>query len=161
MLSGRHAKSNKGDKLKRKTVDKKTDRRTDKRKLVLCTTKVKTNKATKNTFDLLTLKKMLAKNMIVPCKYAQPKDYSSTESKNYIRKIKESILKKKWKIPTIISVSIGGIYHITKPDHIKNILAIKSISKKQILERGLDPTVFKVVIITYPYISKQEVLKMC
>ncbi len=119
----------------------------------------KSCKPTKNIFELIMLKRLISKNVIVICKYAHAKDYSSNEAKESIKQIKESIIKKKGKIPPIVIVQIRGIFHVTNPYHIRTILAIKNISYKDMTKNKLDRV--SVPLLIYPYISRQETIKMC
>lgn len=116
-------------------------------------------KPIKNIFELITFKRLISKNMIVICKYIHAKDYSNNESKEQIKQIKEKIIKKKIKIPPIIVVRIKGIFHVTNPYHVRIILAIKNISYKNMVENKIDRS--NIPLLIYPYISKDETIKMC
>lgn len=116
-------------------------------------------KPIKNIFELITFKRLISKNMIVICKYIQAKEYSSHEAKEQIKQIKEKILKKKIKLPPILVVRIKGIFHVTSPQHVRIILAIKNISYKNMIETKIDRS--NISLLIYPYISKEETIKMC
>jgi hypothetical protein len=113
----------------------------------------------KNVFGLLMIKKLIHKDMITICKYIHPKNYSSTEAKEEIKQIKEGIIKKTYKIEPMMVVQIGGIFNITNPRHVKVILAIKCITYRLISTNELDK--INVALLVYPYISKEELQKMC
>ena len=122
-------------------------------------TSYKSCKPIKNIFELIMIKKLISKNVIVPCKYSHAKYYSSNEAKENIKQIKNNIIKKRIKIPPIIVVQIRGIFHVTNPMHIKMIMAIKIISYKDIEKNKIER--FNVTFLMYPYISKLETIKMC
>lgn len=116
-------------------------------------------KPLKNIFGLLTIKRMIHKDLIVPCKYVHPKNYSSNEAKEIIKNIKENIIKKSTRIDPVIVVNIRGVFNITNSSHVRTILAIGKISYKSITTHKLDK--LNVSLLVYPYISKEETAKMC
>lgn len=119
----------------------------------------KSCKPIKNIFELIAFKRLISKNMVIICKYIQAKEYSSNESKEQIKQIKDKIIKKKIRIPPILVVHIKGIFHVTNPQHARIVLAIKNISYKNMIETKIDRT--NISLLIYPYISKDETIKMC
>ena len=116
-------------------------------------------KPLKNIFGLLMIKRLMHKDMVIVCKYVHPKNYSSTEAKENIKNIKDGIIKRSFKIDPIMVVQIGGVFNVTNPRHVRTILAIKSISYKNISTYKLDRV--NISLLVYPYISREETAKMC
>ena len=118
----------------------------------------KSCKPVKNIFELLVLKKMMCRSMVVVYKYIPPNKYMSLASKYSIKQIKEDIINKKFKIPPIIAVLINGVFNIISPSHAKIALAIKGISYKDIGKTDIGN--INISLLIYPYISKDETMKM-
>lgn len=117
----------------------------------------KSCKPIKHIFGLLMFKKMLHKNMVIIFKHAPVNKYLNIETKDQVKTIKESIITGKYKIPTIITVSINGVFNVVDPAHIKILMAIKSISYSNIKSRLNN---INISVLSYPYISKDETVNM-
>lgn len=118
----------------------------------------KSCKPIKNIFELLMLKKMMCKNMVVVYKYTPANKYMGIDSKYSIKQIKEEIVNKKFKFPPIAAVLINGVFNVMNPNHVKIILAVKGISYKDIIKHDLGS--INISLLIYPYISKDETTKM-
>ena len=124
-------------------------------------------KPIKNTLKLLTIKKMICKNMIIIYKYSPPiikKEKNSSTAqcvsrcvndKQNIEKIKREILESKIIIPLLLTISINGIFNIIQEEHIKFILAIKNISYKEIRKFHIEN--INIQLLTFPYINRKEI----
>lgn len=118
----------------------------------------KSCKPIKNIFELLMLKKMMCKNMVVIYKYTPADKYIGINSKYNIKQIKEDITNKKFKIPPIVTILINGVFNVISPEHAKIVLAIKGISYKDIIKSDIGR--MNISLLIYPYISKDETIKM-
>jgi len=111
----------------------------------------------KHVFDLFMFKKMAHKNMIIIFKHTPVAKYLNIESKEHIKFIKDAIMVEKYKLPPIIVVTISGVFNVINPEHIKILMAIKSISYKHI---KCNKKIINVSVLSYLYISKEETLSM-
>ena len=115
----------------------------------------KSCKPIKNTLKLLMVKKMICKNLIIIYRFSPAIYYNNLKTNDEIKIIKKSILENKIKIPLLLTISINGVFNIIQENHIKFLLALKSISYKEIKKLNIGN--INIQLLTFPYLNKKEI----
>lgn len=111
-------------------------------------------KPMKNTFNLLQVKKMICKNLIVPWKGLNiPPQEIKAQAKTIKKKIIDSISQKGSKKIVLTTVCIKGVLNII--NGLERSAAIAMISYKEI--QKLDMSEINIVIIQYPKMSQTNI----
>lgn len=121
---------------------------------MLSKSKLQALKPTKNTFNLMQVKKMIGKKLIVPWKGLNiPPQELKDKAKKIKKKIIDSVSQKGTKKLVLTTVCINGVLNIINGLERSN--AISMISYKEI--QKLNMSDIKVVIVQYPKLSQTNI----
>jgi len=111
-----------------------------------------TRKPIRNTYNLLQVKKLIGKKLLIPGKNVSV----LTETKDNAKKLKKALLNSNGKRLVIITSCVGGILHVV--EGIEKYLAVTMLSYSDIKKHKLEN--LEIVIMQYPHLKSVELRRM-